>query len=220
MSTHLKASPSMVQPRISCRKSGWRAQFGCPTGWIGFLVGELMARKNARMNRFAVDVLDPQAGDQVLEIGFGPGTTLAMIADRMPEGEIAGLDLSDVMVRQAARRNLDHLLSRRMEISQGSVANLPFEYGRFNKVLAVNNYQLWPNQELNLIEVRRVLREGGTLVLTLRRKNPDKLLQFAPGFDDDEIEETVGLVRWVGFRNVHLQSDRGGSDAACVVATR
>ena len=28
------------------REGGWRAQFACPTGWLGVLVGHVMALKN------------------------------------------------------------------------------------------------------------------------------------------------------------------------------
>src|SRR5215470_14795935 len=104
-----------------------------------------------------------------------------MMAECTTHGYVAGIDLSDVMVRQAARRNLDFIVKGRVELCQGSVANLPYEYGRFTKVLAVNNYQFWPNAELNLVEIQRVLREGGLLVICLRMHSANRFA-IAPGF--------------------------------------
>lgn len=224
MNTHLKVNHPLIQTPRSCQPPGqtsrWKAQFACPSGRVGSLVGRLMSVKNAKMNRFAVETLDVRSDDQVLEIGFGPGSTIGMLAERTTHGFVAGVDLSDVMVRQAAKRNLDQIVAGRVEVCQGSVANLPYEYGRFTKVLAVNNYQFWPNQELNLVEIQRVICEGGQLVLCLRMKEPGKPFQLAPGFTDDEIEEIVGLVRWVGFRNVHIKGMQPSRESTCVLATR
>jgi ubiquinone/menaquinone biosynthesis C-methylase UbiE len=187
---------------------------------MGQLVGHLMAYKNAGMNKFAVESLDPQPQDQVLEIGFGHGRAIRKIAEKAELGFVAGVDISDVMVRQAAKHNRELIRAGRVEVCQGSVSNIPYEYGRFNKVLAVNNYQFWPDPELNLDEVRRVLRDGGLLVLCLRMKDPAKLFQLAPGFTEEEVEEVAGLVRWVGFQNVRTLRRKTGREATCVLADR
>src|SRR5262244_3967128 len=167
MSTQININQPLLQPSHStgCKASGLGSQFACPTGTMGRLVGRLMAFKNARMNEFAVETLDVRPDDQALEIGFGHGRAIRMITERAKVGFVAGIDLSDVMVRQAAKHNFDHIIAGRVEVCQGSVTNLPYEYGRFTKALAVNNYQFWPNPEHNLVEIRRVLREGGLLVI-------------------------------------------------------
>src|SRR5262245_33528859 len=142
MNTQININRPLIQPSHSTnsKMSGCRSQFACPTGTTGRLVGRLMAIKNARMNEFAVEMLDVQPDDQALEIGFGHGRAIRMLAERAEIGFVAGVDLSDVMVRQAAKYNLDHIVTGRVEVCQGSVADLPYEYGRFTKVLAVNNY--------------------------------------------------------------------------------
>ncbi len=203
-----------------CPSEGWKSQFACPHGKLGALVGQLMAFKNAGMNRFAVETLDVQPQDQILEIGFGHGKTIEMMAKQARLGLVAGVDLSGVMVRQAAKRNRAAILAGRVELCQGSVANLPYEFARFNKVLAVNNYQFWPNPEFNLDEIRRVLRQGGLLALGLRMKDSGKKFQLAPGFSREEVEEIAGLVRWVGFHGVKIVERRAGYQTACVIAKR
>ena len=132
MNTHLKVNYPLIQTPRSCPvsgpMSGWNAQFACPSGRFGSLAGRLMSVRNAKMNRFAVETLDVQPNDQVLEIGFGPGSAIGMLAERTMHGFVAGVDLSNVMVRQAARRNLDHIVSGRVEVGQGSVANLHYSF--------------------------------------------------------------------------------------------
>jgi SAM-dependent methyltransferase len=186
---------------------------------LGRLVGRLMAAKNARMNEFAVEMLDVQPDDQALEIGFGHGRTIRMIAERARAGFVAGIDLSDVMVRQAAKYNLDLIVAGRVEVCQGSVADLPYECGRFTKALAVNNYQFWPNAEFNLVGIHRVLREGGLLVLCLRMHSSSRFA-IAPGFTEDEVAEVAGLVRWVGFRDLRIVKRNVGREASCVIARK
>jgi len=221
MNTQINVNQPLIQPSPSanCKASGWGAQFACPTGTFGRMVGRLMAIKNAKMNEFAVEMMDVQPDDQALEIGFGHGRTIRMIAERAKAGFVAGVDLSDVMVRQAAKYNLDHIVAGRVELCQGSVANLPYEYGRFTKALAVNNYQFWPNAELDLVEIQRVMREGGLLVLCLRMHSTNRFA-LAPGFTEDEVADIAGLVRWVGFRDIRIVKRNVGREASCVIARR
>ncbi|MFN0085693.1 MAG: class I SAM-dependent methyltransferase [Blastocatellia bacterium] len=220
MGIRINANPPIMQrpERRSCLIQAVRDQFARPTGRAGAMAGHLMALKNGRMNRFAVEVLNVQPADHVLEIGFGHGRTLGLLADRAEHGYVAGIDLSDVMVRQAAKRNLDRILAGRVELCRGSVADLPFEYARFDKVLAVNNYQFWPNAELNLTEIQRVMREGARLVLCLRLHSPG--IFSIPGFTHQQLEETLGLLRWVGFSGITVEQRNLGREVACVVARR
>lgn len=220
MSTRINVNPPILQTpgHGSCVMQAIKQQFARPTGKVGAMVGRMMALKNDRMNRFAAEVLDVQPADQVLEIGFGRGRTIGLLAERAEHGYIAGVDLSDVMVRKAAKRNLDQILAGRVELCRGSVADLPFEYARFTKVLAINNYQFWPNAELNLTEIQRVMREDALLVLCLRLHSPRKF--SLPGFTHEQLEETVGLLRWVGFRNITIEQRRLDRDVACILAWR
>ncbi|HKQ78171.1 MAG TPA: class I SAM-dependent methyltransferase [Blastocatellia bacterium] len=221
MNTQINVNQPLIQPSHSseCKASGLASQFACPTGTLGRFAGRLMAIKNARMNEFAVEMLDVKPDDQALEVGFGHGRTIRMIAERAKAGFVAGVDVSDVMARQAAKYNLDLIVSGRVELCQGSVANLPYEYGRFTKALAVNNYQFWPNAELNLVEIHRVLREGGLLVICMRMHSTNRFA-LAPGFTEDEVADIAGLVRWVGFRDIRIVKREVGREASCVIARR
>jgi ubiquinone/menaquinone biosynthesis C-methylase UbiE len=221
MNTQINLNQPLIQPSSStgCKASSLTSQFACPTGLLGGGVGRLMAVKNAKMNEFAVEMLDIHPDDQALEIGFGHGRTIRMIAERAKAGFVAGVDLSDVMVRQAAKYNLDLIVAGRAEVCQGSVTDLPYECGRFTKVLAVNNYQFWPDAELNLEEMRRVMREGGLVVICLRMHST-KRLALAPGFTEDEVTDVARLVRWVGFRDIRIVKRKVGREASCVIARR
>ena len=190
-----------------------------------WLAGPMAAIKNEQMNRFAVETLGVQPEDQVLEIGFGHGHAIRLVAESAHKGLVAGIDPSNAMVKHAAKQNRELIKAGRVELWQGSVSNIPYEYARFNKILAVDNYQHWPHAEFNLGEIQRVLRPGGLLALCLRMQRP---LALASGLTRDEVEEAAGLVRWVGFRDVQIiYSDRHNGQrgiqkdgAACIIARR
>ncbi len=55
--------------------------------------------------RMAVDALELQPGDTVVEIGCGTGENFGLLHDRVgPSGRIIGVDLTDAMLEQAARK--------------------------------------------------------------------------------------------------------------------
>jgi SAM-dependent methyltransferase len=204
----------------ACPDTGFHRQFGHPSGRLGAWVGRLMALKNVRMNRAAVEVLAPSVRDRVLEIGFGPGRTLALLARRVDGGRVAGIDVSAVMVRQARRRNRSALRAGRLEIVEGSVERLPWPDATFTHVLAVNSFHHWPAPVRSLTEVRRVLAPGGRLVLGMRVALATPRRLASPGLTPAEIESTRRLLEEAGFQDVALELRSVGRGLACLVARR
>jgi ubiquinone/menaquinone biosynthesis C-methylase UbiE len=194
------SSSPTVSEIESCQHSGWKQQFGRPTGMLGRLVGHLMAAKNIGMNRLTVEMLDVQPDDRILEVGCGPGTAVQLLAARVTTGFVAGVDLSEVMVKQATRRNRQFIKRGLVELRQGTVSRLPYENDAFTKVCAVNSFHHWPTPEADLREVRRAMREDGVLLLCLRMQLPSPRAFAAPGFTESEVGRVLELVQQVGFR--------------------
>lgn len=200
---------------------GWRSQFGHPRGLLGRLAGHVMAVKNAEMHRLTVEILDPKPGDRVLEIGFGHGRMLGTLASRVGEtGLVAGVDPSEAMVRQAARRNRAWLARGRVELALGGVSRLPWPAASFCKACAVNSFQHWPQPSADLAEVRRVLEPGGLLVLALRMHAPDAGRFASPGFEPEQVERAAALVRAAGFADVRRELRQGSRDYTFVLGKR
>ena len=55
--------------------------------------------------------------------------------------------------------------STRADLRCGSVERLPFADETFDKVLAINSMQAWPDARAGLREIRRVLKHGGNVAL-------------------------------------------------------
>jgi SAM-dependent methyltransferase len=125
--------------------------FGVPRGLLGRLGGVVLARMNRRYVAWAVGLLAPQPQDRVLEIGFGPGVGIDLLA--ASAYHIAGADPSGEMLRQATKRNAAAISKGSVELCQASADRLPFPDDSFDKALAVNSMQLWPDKPAGLREL-------------------------------------------------------------------
>ena len=179
----------------------FNSQFAHPEGWVGRLVGMILALKNRERNAWTISMLEIQPNDQVLEIGFGPGQAIQEVARLTPNGFVAGIDLSDVMVVQASRRNAAAIRSGHVLLQQGSESPLPFEDNKFSKVFAVNSMQFWSNPIDGLQEIRRVLKPGGRVVITIQprwAKTEEDVRSVA--------EKLEFQLKQVGFKQVRLET--------------
>lgn len=192
---------------------GDRSPFALPKGLLGRLAGWIMARTNMPNNEWAIAVLDVRPDDHVLEIGFGPGTAIQRLAGRARF--VAGVDPSEVMVRQATARNRRAIEEGRVELRQGSVSALPYESGRFDKVLSVNSIMAWPDPARDLGEVYRVLKPGGRVAITVQprwvRTEP-AVMQIG--------DELRALLSQAGFVDVVVQLKRLKPPSVTAVGTK
>jgi ubiquinone/menaquinone biosynthesis C-methylase UbiE len=139
--------------------------FGRPRGALGRLGGMIMARMNQQCAAWVIDLLEVQPNDRILEVGFGPGVGIELLAKSAPEGYVAGVDASKEMVDQARARNVQAITSGHVDLQYGFAESLPFEDNTFNKTLAVNSMQVWTDVAAGLREIRRVMQAGGRIAL-------------------------------------------------------
>ncbi|MGQ0604550.1 MAG: class I SAM-dependent methyltransferase [Anaerolineales bacterium] len=175
------------------------AHFGHPRGLVGHLVGWAMAFKNRERTEWAVSLLNVQPADRVLDIGCGPGVAVQRIASAAPEGFVAGVDISEVMVTQATRRNIAAIHAGRVEVKQGAVERIPYSDQHFDKALAVNSYRFWPAPVENLKELRRTLKPGGLLAI-IEQPMSKAGEASVPALRDELHSRLTGA----GFRNIRL----------------
>jgi ubiquinone/menaquinone biosynthesis C-methylase UbiE len=172
--------------------------FGRPQGVLGRLGGIIMARMNADCGAWVSEVLEIGPRDSVLEVGFGPGVVIQRVLKLAPAGNVAGIDQSREMVEQARARNATAIQSGRADLRHGSVESLPFEDYSFDKALAINSMQVWPDAVAGLREIRRVKKSGGRIALGFTRYS---------GQPNQGLIETLTLA---GFTKAYMaETDRG-----------
>lgn len=101
-------------------------QFERPHGALGALAGFVMSHRpsNKERNRWTVDLIAPQEGAHVLEIGCGPGLALSAVCARMVRGRVVGLDHSPLMLAQAAKRNAAAIAAGKLQLHLGGLDTL------------------------------------------------------------------------------------------------
>jgi SAM-dependent methyltransferase len=161
-----------------------------------------MAIANDQPNRLAIDALELQPADRVLELGFGPGWGLRTIAARTRGGRLYGVDQSARMVEQATRTNEVAVSRGRILLAQGSFSPLPWIDEMFDKVLLVNVIYFFDSDGRDISEVYRVLRSGGRVVIYVTSRETMVKWPFA-GPETHRIydrNELFGLLEGAGFR--------------------
>ena len=171
--------------------------FGRPEGLLGRLGGVILAHVNRPFAREVIALLEVRASDKILEVGFGPGVGIELLAEAAPMGTIAGIDPSKEMVEQAARRNAAAIRTGAVVLRQGTAEGMPFADDAFDRVLAINSMQVWPDPAAGLREIRRVLAGGGRVALGFTpnsgqpRAGVTEMLSAA-GFDDARLVDLRG----------------------------
>lgn len=110
-------------------------------------------------------VLDVRRGDEVLEIGHGPGGLIRLLAGRTGARLIRGVDPSPEMVAYATRVNRAAVRAGRVQLSLGTAERTGLPDRSMDRVVTVNNVAIWPDLDAGLREVHRVLRPGGSVVI-------------------------------------------------------
>jgi iron complex transport system substrate-binding protein len=107
----------------------------------------------------------------------------------VPDGRVAGVDSSEAMLAMASRRNRAALAAGRVDLRLGRAEEIPFADASFDAAYAANSVQFWPGPERSMLEVRRVLRPGGTLLLAIRLDEPGAGRFASPGFSAAQVDE-------------------------------
>jgi ubiquinone/menaquinone biosynthesis C-methylase UbiE len=171
-----------------------------PQGEAGIQVGEKMNEGNAYLNRSAIEQLQLQPDDRVLEIGMGNGFFVKEILSNNPSVRYVGCDFSDIMVQQANRLNEAFVQQEQAQFMLAEADNLPFAKEIFDKVFTVNTIYFWENPQTILSHIRRVLKPGGLFVIAIRPKRTMELLPFVKyGFTMYNSAELDGLLSRNGF---------------------
>ncbi|WP_139981251.1 SAM-dependent methyltransferase [Nocardioides litoris] len=132
--------------------------------------------------RWAVDFMDPQPGDHVLEIGCGAGAAAELICSRLETGKMFAIDRSESGVDRTKRRNEAAIKAGRLTVRQIDLATLRVPVKRLTKVFAFNVDLFWVRNcadEIALLH-ERVL-PGGAVHLFYEVKIPEKVPDIVKG---------------------------------------
>ena len=139
-------------------------------GMTRYTHGHSAAVLNAHSRRSAVDsagYLLPRlsAGMDLLDVGCGPASITADLAERVAPGRVVALDAASGALEAARATLRERGLSEQVEVASGDVMTLPFEDASFDVVHAHQVLQHLADPVGALAEMRRVTRPGGIVAV-------------------------------------------------------
>jgi ubiquinone/menaquinone biosynthesis C-methylase UbiE len=110
-------------------------------------------------------VLEPAAGERILEVGPGTGYYALPVARWLgPNGRLDVLDIQQEMLDHTLRRAASEGIAN-IAGEQADAREMPYEDGTFDGAYLVTVLGEIPDQEAALRELRRVVKPGGRTVV-------------------------------------------------------
>ncbi len=131
--------------------------------------GEEMEQHHLSITEQTMRLMDLRPGERVLDLGCGAGWATRILARLVADGpqgfgQVVGLDVSDEMVRRAraASRDFENIM-----YIWGSAQDIAWQENFFDKVLSVESFYYYPDQDRALAELFRVLAPRGKLYVLI-----------------------------------------------------
>jgi len=120
-------------------------------------------------------MLNLNSNDTLLDIGSGDGYWTRRLAKRCQI--VVGLEPDDELRRYAETM----FIHPRVTYHQGTAEAIPYPNEYFSKIMSISCFEHFADQEMAMQEIRRVLRPGGTVALSVDSLLPEN---SSKGFRD------------------------------------
>lgn len=174
---------------------------------------------NEEMRSEALELLDIQQDDRVLDIGCGTGfgtEGLLQYSD-----DVHGLDQSIHQMEKAWEK-----FGKNDEVRfyRGDAERLPFRDDSFDVIWSSGSIEYWPNPVDALEEIRRVVKPGNKVLIVgpdypksgLFQKMADAIMLF---YDEEEAQRMFEEAGFVDIEH-HIQQRKPGSPRAITTVAR
>src|SRR5215470_2918623 len=147
--------------------------------WAAAGEGEKMEGHHLNITEKTIRLMGLRPGERVLDLGCGSGWATRLLARLVadgPEGfgQVVGVDVSDEMIRQARTLSKDF---ENILYVWGSAQQIPWEENFFDKMLSVESFYYYDDQDRALSELFRVMAPHGRMfiLINLYKDNPYSL---------------------------------------------
>jgi len=179
---------------------------------VTLFLGESYHPGGADLTRHLADALSLRAGERVLDVAAGIGTTALLLAAER-DVDVLGVDLGASQVTRAQDRADAAGLGDRARFEVGDAERLPVEDGGFDAVVCECAFCTFPDKATAAAELTRVLAPGGRVGITDVWLDPDRLDPELAGLagrvaclaDARPIDETRATLEAAGLRVDHVE---------------
>lgn len=147
--------------------------------WAAAGKGEEMERHHISIAEQTVRMMNLKPGERVLDLGCGAGWATRILARLVADGpdgfgQVVGLDVSDEMISRARASSKEF---ENVMFVWGSAAKIPWEENYFDKVLSIESFYYYPDQDRALAELFRVMAPQAQMfiLINLYKDNPYSL---------------------------------------------
>lgn len=168
-----------------------------PQGVVGKIMTWIWSGYFKGLNEWGLTLIDIQDYDSILDVGFGGGSNIDLMASENEHCVIQGVDISEEAVTTATDINRKWIDEGRVILHLGGVADLKFEPGTFDLVVASQTHMYWDELEAGLRECHRVLEPGGTFFIN---SELDVLAHHLPAYS--AAADFTALLTEIGFSDV------------------
>ncbi|MGM0751695.1 MAG: class I SAM-dependent methyltransferase [Bacillota bacterium] len=176
-------------------------QYRLPKGILGQYFGEKMAIQHRTETQWTLDLLKITKEERVLELGCGAGYAIKQLLKLADVEFVAGLDLSESILRSARIRNRLAINEGRAAFIQGNVCKIPLGSDMFTKVYSIHSIYFWDLTFETISEIHRVLKNNGSITITLCNGKNGKTWSGVNQMVDHQL---LPLMKKAGFKNITL----------------
>ena len=152
---------------------------------VALLLGEAYHPGGQALTNRLAEALELHAGQHVVDIASGPGTTARLLASGHGT-EVTGIELNSSSVGSAERAAAEAGLAERVRFLVGDAEQLPLPDGGADAVICECAFCTFPDKATAAAEFARVLKPGGRVGIADVTVGPGGLP-----------EELSGLTAWV-----------------------
>lgn len=184
-------------------------QNALPRGFVGRIVLIFMNRMHNTIYENVARVLKLQPEDDLLEVACGNGYFLKKYASHVHS--VAGLDLSELCVQVATKKNKKRVMAGSAEFVQGEASRLPWDDRKFTVATSMGSFIGFPKPLESLNEMHRVLRPAGRAVISIEWNAED-------GKDHSKEIAKYGFHIWTEDGVRTMMKEAGFSDVSITYA--
>jgi SAM-dependent methyltransferase len=191
-------------------------------------MGKVLFRGMTRMTiahaRWTADLMEIQPDDAILEVGFGNGANIELLANRAPNGHVVGVEVSETAVAMASKKNAEAISEERVKLHLVAPgAAIPIDEGSLDKACTVATMYVIEDPAPVFAEMFRLLTPGGLAAVTFPVR--ENFMHFKPakadGFHFHELADLEAAFRDAGFTDTRTErTDDVRFGAHCLLGSK